>query len=73
MLHRSSFEVVSSGVKVTLFAADWVICDLVADPLVPVVVEVDALVPLVVEEVDALVPVVVEVTVSKEDNSCDST
>lgn len=62
MLHRSSFEVVSSGVKVTLFAADWVICDLVADPLVPVVVEVDA-----------LVPVVVEVTVSKEDNSGDST
>ena len=73
MLHPSSFEVLSTGVKVALFAADWVLCDLVVvDVLLPVVVEVDALVPLVVD-VDALVPVVVEVTVSKEANPGDST
>ena len=59
MLHPSSFEVLSTGVKVALFATDGVICDLMVDA--------------VVVEVDALVPVVVEVTVSKEANPGDST
>ena len=63
MLHPSSFEVLSTGVKVASFAADWVLCDLVV---------VDVLL-LVVVGVDALVPVVVEVTVSKEANPGDST
>ena len=44
VLHPSSFEVLSTGVKVALFATDG--GDLMVDA---VVVEVDALVPVVVE------------------------
>ena len=64
MLHPSTLEVLSSGVKPTLlFAADGVLCDLgVFDALVPLDVEVDAMVPLVVE-----------VTVSTEASPGDST
>ena len=63
MLHPSTLEVLSTGVKPTLLAADGVLCDLgVFDALVPLDVEVDAMVPLVVE-----------VTVSTEASPGDST